>query len=107
MENIFGESGRFERELKCPMCHYILDSFSATLTSENQSTDAPNPGSFSVCLNCATVLVFEIGERFRVATRDDLKELSESEPDSFAMLGKIEAAAQRLREARRKKCRRI
>jgi hypothetical protein len=65
-------TGRDNKHRTCPVCHQILDAFTGiSVHGEKEEEDIrPEPGSFSVCAYCATIIVFTV-ENFRVATQED------------------------------------
>ena len=55
----------------CPGCNYRFDR--ATSTFDDQVR--PKPGDITICIKCATVLIFNGDMSARLATDGDLREL--------------------------------
>jgi hypothetical protein len=65
----------------CPACGYRIDA----CTNLDHDT-APTEGDPTVCIDCATVLVFAAHHALRIATPADLDQLSE---DNRQQLSKV------------------
>lgn len=100
MEIHMGPSRYLDEAGECPVCHCHLDGYGAVSTEPTEDWD-PKPGDYTVCLKCATVLRYEIGMQYSQATRDDLKELQEHQPECFTMLSKLIWAASQCASQRR------
>jgi hypothetical protein len=62
----------------CPKCFTLLDA-----VSNLYGRNAPDPGDFTICINCASVLRFDENFQFALAKFDDIPIQLRSE---FAML---------------------
>lgn len=67
------------KETICPTCKKVLDS----TTGE---TDDPQPGDWSICIKCATPLIFEENFTQRKASPEDIKDLRENNEQSYRTL---------------------
>lgn len=56
-------------ESRCPCCDHKLDAASSP------DVATPKPGDFSVCISCASLLVFVGGLKFRAMTVGEFDEL--------------------------------
>lgn len=63
------------KQVLCPECGYGVDS----ATNAEDSTDAPRPGDFSICLYCGTILVFTEDLSLRKSAPEDYFDM----PDDF------------------------
>jgi hypothetical protein len=82
----------------CPVCKAKLDA--VTILTSPKGT--PEPGDFSICLYCGTVLRFGASLRVREAMAGEIQQLQDTEPKIFEALQKVIAAAkQRILEAKR------
>lgn len=78
-------------ECQCPHCGGIL---SGAASFEGH---APEPGDFSVCIYCTSVLVFQPNLQVRLATNEDMKSFS---PEEQASLIKYQNAVKILNAVR-------
>lgn len=101
MEIHIGPTRYLEGAGKCPVCHTTLDGYEYAARERKPEDWTPGPGDYSVCAHCGTLLRYELGMQYSVATRDDLKELQEKQPDDFTMLqSAIRAANEAIRQRR-------
>lgn len=64
----------------CPTCGYVMDR----ATNATEESGFPDPGDFSVCLQCAAVLVFDANLMPMLASTADLATLEEGEREALA-----------------------
>jgi predicted nucleic-acid-binding Zn-ribbon protein len=102
MQIIFGEDQHIPEAGTCPVCGNRLTGALPATNNRGEEKWSPTPGDYSVCVYCGTTLRFEMNLQYRVATRDDLKELLDVQPDTFAVIEKIIAVAHLAIEDRRK-----
>jgi hypothetical protein len=74
-------------ESRCPQCNYKLDGSTHV---HGDKASLPEPGDYSVCLNCGQVLVYEDDCRLRKATVRDIGALMSEAPDSWAVIEKAQ-----------------
>jgi hypothetical protein len=98
----FGEDQHLPTAGSCPVCQCQLTGALPTTNNREQAKWTPIPGDYSICVYCGTPLRFEMDLQYKVATRDDLKELQDAQPDTFALMEKMIVAANQLIEDRRK-----
>ena len=70
----------------CPNCHKVLDGAANT-----QGTGGPQPGDATVCLYCATILLFDAETRLRLPAPDELEHMK-GERDLWRTLQRIQQA---------------
>jgi hypothetical protein len=93
---------RYLKQSPCPRCRADLDGITPAGVGK-LPTPLPKAGDFSVCIYCGAILCFDITFRLREATLDDLKILSEKQPDTLVVIRSMAATAEnRARSARRK-----
>jgi hypothetical protein len=69
----------------CPFCGHTLDA----VTAGPESPDAtPEPGDYSVCIKCASLMVFGDGLKVRAPTEAEQDEAM-SLPDTVSLLQAI------------------
>lgn len=76
-----GETFR-HKECYCPSCHYRLEAS----TAADGNTTAPESGDYSVCWDCAAILVFTDDLSVRLATQTELSEAEKWAPDKYKIL---------------------
>jgi hypothetical protein len=76
-------------ESRCPKCDYKLNG--ASIVSGEDV--APQPGDFSICLNCGQLLVYIDGTLLRKATAVEIRRLMD-EPEQWAVIEKAQAFIQ-------------
>jgi hypothetical protein len=59
---------------KCPECGHILDA--ANCVSDGRPPAAPEPGDFTVCLNCGHLLVFDDNLGTREPNVEEAREIA-------------------------------
>lgn len=79
-----GRVSRYEPGVPCPSCGYHLDAVTDPLGRAK-----PRPGDMSVCLNCATPLVFDVPPSLHVMTDEELARLSEEEADDLMLAQRL------------------
>jgi nitrite reductase/ring-hydroxylating ferredoxin subunit len=86
--------------LHCPACGKRIDA--ATGVSLDDEPARPRSGSFTVCLYCATLLIFEESFasvcplRLRRASASEVEAVKQRDPHLAALLAKIQQAAHKL-----------
>ncbi len=58
----------------CPGCGYVMDAASSILKEK----DRPDPGSFSICFNCAAIGIYDQTLHVRAATDEEVTDLLNS-----------------------------
>jgi hypothetical protein len=96
-----GETFR-HKESRCPACAHQLDASTAT---EGEGARSPEPGDCTICLNCASVLMFRDDMTVRLATPTELREAEESQPETFKKLRKVGEAVTLLIQRRHSRSR--
>lgn len=66
----------------CPCCGAKLDAVSGI----SDEGSIPEPGDFSICLYCGTILEYEEGFFLHVASDESLSRLNASEPEVYIQL---------------------
>jgi hypothetical protein len=74
----------------CPYCDAPLDAATSPKGYE------PSPGCFSVCINCAQLLVFRDDLSLRAATTAEIKEIEEAHPKFVAEITIMQRAVRSL-----------
>jgi hypothetical protein len=69
----------------CPWCGYAMDA----ATNPNDGATQPKPGDLSVCISCASVLVFNDDLTLRACSP---AELAETSPDVMGRIERIQWA---------------
>jgi len=64
---------------RCPFCAYKLNGAAGMVAVESE-TAKPSPGDFSVCIECANVLIFDKDLSLRRPTYEEARE-SRERPD--------------------------
>jgi hypothetical protein len=78
-------------ESRCPACNYKLDA--ATIADGEDRL--PECGDTSVCLNCGQVLRYDPDLMLRKVTPQEIRELMEEAPDSWAVIEKAQRFIER------------
>jgi hypothetical protein len=65
-------------ETRCPVCHWRLNG-----ASSDGMSKPPKPGDFSVCINCASLLVFSRKLTLRPMQSRDWSRLKPGERDAL------------------------
>lgn len=100
----FGRKTRLPH-LHCPACGKLIDG--ATGVSLEDGPARPESGSFTICLCCATLLVYEesctsvspLG--LRRAAAGEMEALKQRNPRLAALLAKMQEAARKLVRSRK------
>lgn len=74
-------------ESRCPQCNYKLDGSTHV---HGESASLPEPGDFSICLNCGQVLVYESACSLRKAAAKEIDELMTKQPEAWATIEKAQ-----------------
>lgn len=77
----------------CPVCKYTLDA-----ATDPKSNATPSPGDATVCINCASFLMFGDGMKLREMT---LEEVAQCDADTLAGLKNARRHIEQLRGRRR------
>lgn len=71
-------------ESKCPSCEAVLDGAANMAANERER---PSPGDFSVCMYCATILIFDDNLELQTASSNALEQL---EPGQLEAITKMQ-----------------
>jgi hypothetical protein len=93
--------------LHCPACSQLVDA--ARSVSLDDKPTRPRSGAFTVCLYCATLLMFEesststCGLGLRRVSASEVEDLKRRDPKFAAMLAKLLEAARELASSQKRK----
>ena len=59
----------------CPVCGHILDGIREGSPEDGRKTSCPNSGDLTICVYCASVLVFTELLELRIARDDEIAEM--------------------------------
>ena len=93
---------------RCPVCATRLTGTSS-LTEDGEEPHRPKEREFTVCTECGNVLQFDVNLRLSTASKTDLEELEQEQPDHYnammrlsglfrksIFLGKLKGAGEKL-----------
>lgn len=66
---------------KCPCCNYTFE-----VHTQVGGNAMPKEGDFSVCINCAAILVFTLSDGLHLVNGDQLRELKDTDNDTYTTL---------------------
>ncbi len=69
----------------CPACKYEMD-----MATSVQGEATPTPGSYSICINCATILVFDDTLRVQIPSHE---EMQDAPPEIWFIQREVEKVA--------------
>ena len=61
---------------RCPTCNTILD---ASTSTKKKSSRGPNPGDYTICIECLTWLVYKDDMTLRIMIQKDIEDMSEED----------------------------
>ena len=67
---------------ECPYCGKKLDAVTG-VGAPDQVDEAPDPGSLSVCIECAHILVFDDNLRLRKPFNGELVQIGKEDPEAL------------------------
>ena len=67
----------------CPRCAYHMDE-STWMAGEKPSP--PDPGDFTVCIECGVILCYDDEQRLVLPSIDALEKFSEEQPEDYRTL---------------------
>lgn len=71
---------------RCPYCKKSLDG--ARIACETSQAERPNPGDYSMCINCGSFNVFGKDLRLRKPTEAETAEIG-TDPDAMRLMAKF------------------
>jgi hypothetical protein len=95
----WGKDVRLE-EQPCPVCGHRLDA--ATVLTDPGKV-MPVVGDLTVCVGCASILIFADGMRLEKPSAETLREMRRAQPDEFDTLLRVKTAALMAVEQRRRR----
>jgi hypothetical protein len=79
--------------VKCPKCGHCLDA----ATSVEKENLLPKEGDLSVCIECASLLMYEEGYFLHLITEKELSELRMNNPRAYDTLHLVQAQVRRVK----------
>lgn len=70
----------------CPYCNHRLDAVSGVTEKGGDDPGKPDPGSLSVCISCAQVLIFDDTMKLRKPAHNELKRIYREDPKAARVL---------------------
>jgi hypothetical protein len=84
----------------CPVCKMVLDEISPVNTE-----GIPEPGSYTVCMYCGSILRFGLGMRLEEISKDELREMAKDSELFELLTVLVKAAKELILDRQRKKAR--
>jgi hypothetical protein len=86
-----------DKRVPCPWCEYTLDG-----ASDMEGKRSPKPGDLCICINCASLLMFDQGLIPQKISEDERRKILLAQPDLVETLAKLQWAVRSLDRRREK-----